>query len=192
VSYVGGPGGLTARPTTEEQRVMHEHHTSATPVQVEHRAAAGARPELVASVNHGKPEIAATSKPNDFQAHVTGASRAGGPVPVHVRDLPAAPSPSKSAANQEAEYQRQQSALQARHQQEREALAQMQERDHAYQTQQHANAGVQAQAQAQAALEHQHRQQTEFLQQRQASEMQSLHAPSTHAPPPPRGEPTRH
>ncbi len=191
VSYVGGPGGLTTQPTTEEQRVAHEHHTPPTAVQLQHRDSAAARPELSASVNHGKPEIAATSKPSNFESHVVGASRAGGPVNVHVRDLPkpqAAPPAAKPLGNEGLERQRQQSALQALQQQEREALAQMQERDHAYLSQQNAN------ARAVAAMEHHHLQQTQFMQQRQANEMQSLRAPSQHAPPPapPRGQPTRH
>jgi hypothetical protein len=210
VSYAGGPGGLTVQPTAEEQRVAHEHHTAATPVQLQHRETAATRPDLVASVNHGKPEVAATAKPGNFESHTVAASRAGGPVPVHARDLPKPQAPTgapKPPSNAEADQQRQQAELQARHQQERDALDQMQERDHAYLNQQSAN------AQRQAAIEHEHRQQTEFLQQRQASEMQSLrtpppaahapqHAPpppaqrapappTQHAPPPPRGEPTR-
>jgi hypothetical protein len=188
ISYVGGAGGLTAQPTAEEQRVAHEHHTPATAVQVQHRESAATHPELVASVNHGKPAIAATSKPGAFDSHATGASRAGGPVTVHARDLPkpeAAPPASKSVASQQPDYQRQQAALQAQHQQERAALAQMQERDHAYLAQQNANAHAQAQAQAQAQMEHQHLQQTQFMQQRQASEMQAARAPAPHASPPP-------
>jgi hypothetical protein len=44
VSYVGGPGGLAAQPTAEEQRVAHEHRIPPTAVQVQHRDhAAGAR-----------------------------------------------------------------------------------------------------------------------------------------------------
>jgi hypothetical protein len=191
ISYVGGPGGIKAQPTAEEERVMHEHHTQLTSAQLQHREQAAARPELAASMNHGKPEIAATSKPSAFDSHAVSASRAGGPVSVHPRDLPkpeAAPAPAKPVTGQQAENQRQQSTLQARQQQERDALSQMQERDHAYlDQQQHAN------TQAQAALEHQHRQQTEFLQQRQATEMQSVRqAPQQHAAPPPsRGEPPR-
>ena len=197
VSYVGGPGGLTAQPSAEEQRVAHEHRIPATAVQVQHRETAATRPELVASVNHGKPQIAATSRPGAFDSHVVSASRAGGPVTVHAQDLPkpqpASPA-SKPAANQGADQQRQQAELQARQQQERQALAQMQERDHAYLTQQ--NGSAQAHAQAQAQMEHQHMQQTQFMQQRQANEMQASHAPAPHPPaphasPPPHNEPPR-
>ena len=199
VSYVGGPGGLTARPTADEERVAHEHRTPPTEAQTQHREAAAARPELVASVNHGKPPIAATLRPNDFTSHVVSASRAGGPVMVHAQDLPkgqpAAPAPKPASnPNQARDYQQQQAALQARQQQERESLAQMQERDHAYMAQQNAN------ERAMAAMEHQHRQQTQYMQQRQAQEMQVAHAPPPHAPPPParpsspppRGEPPHH
>src|SRR5215472_13225362 len=155
VSYVGGPGGLTAQPSAEEQRVAHEHRIPATSVQVQHRESAATRPELVASVNHGKPAIAATTRPGAFEAHVVSASRAGGAVTVHAQDLPrpqAAAAPSKPVTNEE--FERQQAAALARQQQERESLAQMQERDHAYLNRQTANAHAQAQ------MEHQHLQQT--------------------------------
>jgi hypothetical protein len=196
VSYVGGPGGLNAQPNAEEQRVAHEHRIPATSVQVQHRENAAARPELVASVNHGKPPIAATTRPGAFDSHAVSATRAGGPVTVHAQELPkpqpAAPA-SKPVANQgQAEHQRQEAELQARQQQEREQLAQMQERDHAYMSQQNANARAQAQAQAQAQMEHQHYQQTQFLQQRQAAEMQAAHAPAPHAPPPQHAAPPPH
>ena len=191
VSYAGGPGGLTAQPTAEEQRVAHEHRVPATAVQVQHREAAATRPELVASMNHGKPEIAATARPGAFNSHTVSASRAGGPVTVHAQDLPkpqAPPPASRPAAKQGADYQRQQAELQARQQQEREALAKMQEQDHAYLSQQNANAHAQAQ------MEHQHLQQTQFMQQRQENEMQATraapapHPPAPHASPPPRNE----
>ena len=188
VSFVGGPGGLTAQPTADEQRVAHEHRTPATPIQVQHRESAATRPELVASVNHGKPAIAATSRPTAFDSHVVSATHAGGPVTVHASELPRpqpAPPASQPMANQE--YQRQQAELQARQQQEREALTQMQERDHAYLSQQSTNAHAQAQ------MEHQHLQQTQFLQQRQANEMQALRAPppAHGSTPPPRNAPPR-
>src|SRR6516162_4306184 len=182
ISYVGGPGGLTAQPSAEEERVAHEHRIPATPVQVQHRESAATRPELVASVNHGKPAIAATARPGAFESHVVSASRAGGPVTVHAQDLPkpqAPPPASKPVANQAPDYQRQEAEMQARQQQEREQLAKMQERDHAYLNQQSANAHAQAQ------MEHQHLQETQFLQQRQAAEMQNMRAPSPHAPAPP-------
>ncbi|MGA2005330.1 MAG: hypothetical protein ABSG70_18225 [Terriglobales bacterium] len=66
VSYNGGTGGTTARPTAAEETASHERHTPATAAQTGHQQAASKNHELLASVNHGKPPIAATSKPGEF------------------------------------------------------------------------------------------------------------------------------
>ncbi|MGB7498149.1 MAG: hypothetical protein WBW05_27375, partial [Candidatus Acidiferrum sp.] len=66
VSYNGGTGGTTARPTAAEETAAHERHTPATAAQTEHQQAASGNHELLASVNHGRPSIAATSKPGEF------------------------------------------------------------------------------------------------------------------------------
>ena len=66
VSYNGGTGGTTARPTAAEEAASHERHTPATAAQTGHQQAASKNHELLASVNHGKPPIAATSKPGEF------------------------------------------------------------------------------------------------------------------------------
>src|SRR5271154_7112958 len=66
VSYNGGRGGITARPTAAEETVAREHHTPATSAQTGHQEAAGKNREMLASVNHGKPSVAATSKPGEF------------------------------------------------------------------------------------------------------------------------------
>src|SRR5579863_870092 len=80
VSYNGGNGGTHARPTAAEQTAMHERHSAATAPQTEHQQAAGRNHELLASVNHGRPAIAATSKPGEFSGHgIVAAKRAGAP-----------------------------------------------------------------------------------------------------------------
>ncbi|MFZ1918374.1 MAG: YXWGXW repeat-containing protein [Terriglobales bacterium] len=66
VSYNGGRGGITSRPTAAEETAAHGHHTPATAAQTGHRQAASKNHDLLASVNHGKPPIAATSKPGEF------------------------------------------------------------------------------------------------------------------------------
>jgi hypothetical protein len=208
VSYTGGPGGIAVRPTAEEQQAARAPHTPPTSVQTQHRDSASSHHELLASVNQGRPPIAATAKPNDFSAHVVNASRAGGPLPagiekgpataahpatqpgsaappVHARDLPASPAParpSESATAEEKNYALQQSQLQARQNQEREALAQQQARDHANLTSQGNN------SQALAAMERQHQQQTQQLQQRHGAEQQQAQRA---APPPPHAPPGR-
>ena len=65
-SFNGGAGGTTARPTAEEQTFAHERHVPPTPGQVLHEKTASTDKSLLASVNHGRPAIAATSKPGEF------------------------------------------------------------------------------------------------------------------------------
>jgi WXXGXW repeat (2 copies) len=68
VSYNGGSGGISARPSAAEQAAAHAPHQGPTAVQVQHRQAAMAEPSLSAATNHGKPGIAATTKPGEFAA----------------------------------------------------------------------------------------------------------------------------
>jgi hypothetical protein len=65
-SFNGGAGGITARPTREEEAFAHEQHVPATAGQVQHEKTASTDRSLLASVNHGRPAIAATSKPGEF------------------------------------------------------------------------------------------------------------------------------
>ena len=68
VSYNGGHGGINARPTRAQDTFDHARHTPATEAQTSHRQAAGGNREMLASVNHGRPAVAATSKPAIFRA----------------------------------------------------------------------------------------------------------------------------
>ena len=63
VSYNGGRGGISARPTRQQEVAAHEQHRDPTPVQSSHREAAAKNREFLASVNHGQPAVAATPKP---------------------------------------------------------------------------------------------------------------------------------
>ena len=78
VSYNGGSGGIRARPTAAQERYRNERHIQPTSVQTEHQHAAASDRTLRASVNHGKPPVAATAKAADFKTGVV-AARAGGP-----------------------------------------------------------------------------------------------------------------
>jgi hypothetical protein len=66
VSFNGGSGGTTVQPTPQEQAAAREPHVSATPMQTQHEHTASTNKTLLASVNHGNPAIAATSKPGEF------------------------------------------------------------------------------------------------------------------------------
>jgi hypothetical protein len=185
VSYNGGSGGLTMRPTAAEEAAARAPHQSPTSMQTQQRTAASSNHDLLATVNHGKPPIAATSKPNVFSgAGVVKATRTGAPgggdvkiaapparAPVHASDLPkASPPPAIKSGNdaQDQEYQRQQSALQAKQEQERQDLVRKQAADHARAAQNAAN------AESVAKLEQQHQQQTQQLQARHTAEQQKL------------------
>jgi hypothetical protein len=69
VSYNGGTGGTTARATPAEQTAAHQQHTPPTAAQTGHQQAASGNHALLASVNHGNPPIAATSKPGEFSGN---------------------------------------------------------------------------------------------------------------------------
>jgi hypothetical protein len=80
VAYNGGPGGITARPTAAEEMAARDHHIEATQAQMEHEHAAGQNRAMLASENHGRPAIAATSRPGEFTGHGVTAAHAPGSV----------------------------------------------------------------------------------------------------------------
>jgi WXXGXW repeat (2 copies) len=76
VAFNGGPGGINRRPSHEQERFMHERHFEATHMQIEHEHGARGNRELLASVNHGRPAIAATARPGEFRGRNVVAARA--------------------------------------------------------------------------------------------------------------------
>jgi len=66
VSFNGGTGGITARPTAEQEAAAREQHVAAIPAQAQQERTASTNKELLASENHGRPVIAATAKPGEF------------------------------------------------------------------------------------------------------------------------------
>jgi hypothetical protein len=78
VSYNGGRGGINARPGRFEEAAAHDRHFEPTGMQMQHEHAAGSNRELRASVNHGRPSVAATARPGEFSGREVTPSRAGG------------------------------------------------------------------------------------------------------------------
>jgi hypothetical protein len=75
-----GPGGIEARRTRQEEEFEREPHTAALAAQTQHEHAASQNRQLFASENHGRPAIAATAKPGEFNGRtVQRASAAGEP-----------------------------------------------------------------------------------------------------------------
>ena len=82
VSYNGGTGGTAAQPTPADRADMGALHTPATATQLQHEQAAATNRAHLASVNHGRPSIAATPEPGAFNhSDVVAAEAAGRNAP---------------------------------------------------------------------------------------------------------------
>ncbi len=78
VSYNGGHGGINLRPTPGEMVMARKEHIPPTAAQLHQERLAGTRRTQWASVNHGRPGIAATVRPGRFNGRgVTRAIRPG-------------------------------------------------------------------------------------------------------------------
>ncbi len=67
ISYNGGQGGLTVRPTAAEEATAREPHHPPTHWQTQHVRAASMNSAGFASTNHGHPAIGATARPIGFE-----------------------------------------------------------------------------------------------------------------------------
>lgn len=195
VSYNGGNGGINAHATAEQESYAHERHLPPVAAQNQHEQEARSDPQQRASVNHGRPAVAATPRPGVFndsgavRAKEAGApytpanrnaapesSRSNVPRPedaVHPNELPArerpAP-PNTGNAKLDKKYQHDQDKLSASQDKERQKLQQKQEQDHQNLTRQKADDSQKQQ------LEKQHQQQTQQLQQKHTQQQQQLQA----------------
>jgi hypothetical protein len=197
VSYNGGEGGITARPSPREQAVEQQRHVPPVAAQTQHVQAARANPQMRAEANHGKPLIAATSRPGAFSgkgvvaAKAEGApyhpapSRAGAPVAegsrpegnasqgansTHARDLqPHQPQTAPSSGNAKADrkYQQQQQKLADQQNKEHQKLQQQQEKE----DRQIAKQNNQQRTQL---VEQRHQQQTQQLEQKHTQQQQQV------------------
>jgi hypothetical protein len=83
VSYNGGNGGISARPSPEQETAGRERHLPPVAAQSEHIKAAQGNRELRASVNQGRPPIAATAKPGAFNDRATAVPAREAGAPYH-------------------------------------------------------------------------------------------------------------
>jgi WXXGXW repeat (2 copies) len=99
VSFNGGTGGITARPTPQELEAAHEHHVPPTAAQTQHQQTASSNPALRASENHGRPAIAAVSRPNEFSGKGVVAAHEAAPANFTHGETPGGgPGPNPNAA----------------------------------------------------------------------------------------------
>lgn len=75
VSYNGGRGGVIAQPNRFERQYAGERHIEATGTQAQHEHMASTNRSLLASNNHGRPSIAATSRAGEFSGRNVVAAR---------------------------------------------------------------------------------------------------------------------
>jgi hypothetical protein len=187
VSYNGGNGGISARPRPEDEAAARERHIPPVATQTQHAQAARANPQQRASANMGKPGVAATPRPGDFNDRAavpakeaggsyTPANRGGSEnniaqtTAVHPHDLPplARNTPNTGNPKQDKKYQQQQEKQIAKQQQERDKLQQKQDQEHVNLDKQKA-----PEAQRQQ-VEQSHQQQTQQLQQKHQQQTQQL------------------
>lgn len=186
ISYNGGEGGIVAHPRPEDEIAYHDRHVAAVAAQTEHINAARANRDLRASVNQGRPSIAATARPGEFSGRDVVAAREAGatyhppargvapgghPTATHPNDLPALEhpaAPNTGDAKLDQKYQKQQEKLYNQQNQERQKLQQQQEREHQQAAQRNAGDAEKQQ------MEQRHQQQTQQMQQRHAQQTQQL------------------
>jgi hypothetical protein len=197
VSYNGGNGGITARPTPQEEAAAHDRHIGPVAAQTQHVQEARNNPQQRASMNQGRPPVAATARAGDFKGEgVTrateagghyeapanrGANGAGGRAPTHVRDLPPAErpaAPNTGNAKMDRKLEKQQQKQYAQQQKERDKLQKQQEKEDQ-------KAVKHNSAAARQRTEQRHAQQTQQLQERH--QQQNMEMQQRMAAPAPRG-----
>jgi hypothetical protein len=80
VSFNGGAGGTTVRPTSEQLEVARERHVAATGDQTRHAQEASKDPGLSLASNHGHPTVAATTRAATFKGPGVIAAQPGQPI----------------------------------------------------------------------------------------------------------------
>ena len=86
-----GEEGVRSRPTPAELIAAREPHRSFTSLQRLQAETARKVPELLASINHGHPNIAATVHPGMFNGRNAGPAQAAGGAPTWPRVVPSTP-----------------------------------------------------------------------------------------------------
>jgi hypothetical protein len=196
VSYNGGSGGTTARPTAQEEAAARERHISPVAAQRDHVERASTNRQLFESTNHGRPPVAATARPGAFSGREVVRAMSAGPSyrpptersvarsgspnrggtpstntnAIRPRELPSPQRSAPSTGNAKADrkYQQEQQKLAARQEQERQSLQRKQDQEHQRLEQHRASAAEQQR------VEQRHQQQTQQLQQKHAQEQQRV------------------
>ena len=106
VSFNGGAGGIAARPTAAEMTAAHARHIGPTAAQTAQVRAASGNRQLYASVNHGRPPVAATAKAGQFGGRGAAPARAAAPGNRATASRAAANRPAAAHPNRAAQAHR--------------------------------------------------------------------------------------
>jgi len=210
VSYNGGNGGVTARPTAHDQQIEQGRHLPPSAEQTQHVQAARSNPQMRAEANQGRPPVAATARAGDFSGKgVVAAKDAGAPYhPAPARpgaaaggarpaETPNADHPAESPTHakdlQPHQVQTAPSSGDARadlqYQKQQQKLADQQNKEHQKLQQQQDKEDQQAaKKNTQQQTEQRHQQQTQQLEQKHAQQQQQMQqrAPAPRPAPAPR------
>jgi hypothetical protein len=166
--------------------------------QLQHNQEARNNQQLRASVNQGKPPIAATDRPTNFRGSgVVAAQEAGAPyhppanreanAPTHASEVQPhqqLPPANTGNAKLDQQYQKEGQQLYQQQQKEHQQLAQQQQKDHQQAIEQHAD------QQRLQQMEQQHQMQTQQMEARHSQQMEQIEgrqaqsmAHSAHRPP---------
>jgi hypothetical protein len=199
VSYNGGQGGIEARPTQREEAVAQMRHVPPPAQQEQRREMARSNPQMRASVNQGRPPVAATARPTDFKGRGVVQARAAG-APYHPPANRAQPRPENARPGNESARPEENnrapthaselpphqappaegnSAADRQYQQEQQKLAERQNQEHQKLAQQQQKEDQRAQQQhyneqRQQQMEQRHQQQTQQMQQRHQQEQRQM------------------
>jgi hypothetical protein len=86
-----GRGGVTARPTAQDQRWANERHVAPTAMQDSHQQNFRGNHDALATVNHGRPQTVAMTKVNGARFNETGRETHGASEPSRAEPNRAAP-----------------------------------------------------------------------------------------------------
>jgi hypothetical protein len=214
VSYNGGNGGINERPTPQEEATLRERHIPPVAAQTQHIQAARTNQELRASVNHGKPPIAATPKPAAFNERGVVPAKAGGNYnppsrsannargangspnanananvnahPVHPNDIqPHERAAPPNTGNAKQDQKYQQQQQKLYDQQIKDHQKLQQQQDQEHQKLEKQNQDAASKQRAQQQMEQKHQQQTQQMEQKHTQQQQQMQTRQQPHPAPP-------
>ena len=103
ISFNGGPHGVNVRPTSSQLSAARQRHVPMTSEQLQHQRAASTNRTMLASLNHGRPDVAVSTRPeplgNRSAAPVNrGANKERAAISKPARRPAPAPKPAPSRA----------------------------------------------------------------------------------------------